>query len=164
MDFSEKISTILKTNTLQLVTKEDLAEYCGFHRDTIRKAIDRKSELKDKYLRIFQDKLRINPQWWDTGKGDIYVSKPTQDLKPNGNKEKMAPEEIYRNLVESNSEYRLIPKIILDQYEIIPKRELEERAEIVRIAIAAKNDVIAELKKEISDLRAKEVAMPAKQT
>lgn len=81
MDFSEKISIILKTNKLQLVTKEDLSEYCGFHRDTIRKAIDRKTGLKEKYLRIFQDKLGINPDWWDAGKGDIYVSKPTQEVK-----------------------------------------------------------------------------------
>jgi hypothetical protein len=69
MDFSEKISKILKTNKLQIVTKEDLSEYCGFHRDTIRKAIERGSELKDSYLRIFQDKLSINPEWWETGKG-----------------------------------------------------------------------------------------------
>lgn len=97
-------------------------------------------------------------------KKDLFDENPTSDWNANNNKEKMNAEEIYRNLVESNSEYRLIPKIILDQYEIIPKRELEERAEIVRVALAAKNDVIAELKKEISDLRAaKQVHVPAQQ-
>lgn len=83
MDFSEKISTILKTNKLQLVTREELSEFCGFHRDTIRKAIDRKSELKEKSLRIFLDKLRINPDWWETGNGEIYLGNPTSDGKNN---------------------------------------------------------------------------------
>lgn len=110
------------------------------------------SDKLDKFLTYYN----INRGWWKTGEGQIILT----SVDKNG---KINPEEVYRNLVESNTEYRLIPKIILDQYEIIPKRELEERAEIVRIALAAKNDVIAELKKEISDLRAKEVAMPAKQ-
>jgi hypothetical protein len=74
MEFPEKISIILKTNKLGLKTREDLAEFCGFNRDTIRKAIDRGSELSERNSRTLQDKLRVNPEWWETGSGEIYLT------------------------------------------------------------------------------------------
>lgn len=153
MDFSEKISTILKTNTLQLVTKEDLAEYCGFHRDTIRKAIDRKSELKDKYLRIFQDKLRINPQWWDTGKGDIYLRNVTDDDKPDDNQEKMYNHsDVYRTIVEGHTEYLLVPREVLKETQLVSteqiKRTWEELAEKNK-ELAAKNQELERKNKQL---------------
>lgn len=129
MDFNEKISIILKTNTLQLVTKEDLAEYCGFHRDTIRKAIDRKTELKDRYLRIFQDKLGINPDWWDTGKGDIYLSKHTQETKAGDSKEISSPDpdEVMRQIISGKGAYILINRdLILEKYRLVSVEQYEE--------------------------------------
>lgn len=118
---------ILKTNRLHLVTKEELSEYCGFHRDTIRKAIERGSELKDKNLRIFQDKLEINPEWWDTGKGDIYVSKHTYAEKAGDNKLNGhgARETFYTDLIENNVEYSLLPRAVLKDYKIVPDKIID---------------------------------------
>jgi len=77
MDFSEKILKILETNKLGIATAEALSEFCGFNRDTIRKAIDRGSQLNRANTRILLDKMRINPEWWESGKGEIYLQKGT---------------------------------------------------------------------------------------
>jgi hypothetical protein len=98
MEFSEKISTILKTNTLGIKTKEDLAEFCGFNRDTIRKAIDRGSELSPRNSRTLQDKLRVNPEWWETGKGDIFL---TSVPEPAINEKEKDPYELIRILTRN---------------------------------------------------------------
>lgn len=106
-------------------------------------------------LEKFLTYYRVSREWWKTGEGEPIL---TSVDKASDNKEK-PPESIYRDLVESNSEYRLVPKIILDNYEIIPKRELEERAAIVREALDAKNYAIAQLEKEIASLRSREVTV-----
>jgi hypothetical protein len=146
MDFSEKISIILRTNKLQLVTKEDLSEYCGFHRDTIRKAIDRGTGLKDKYLRIFQDKLGISPDWWDTGKGDIYVSKHTQDEKAGDNKQNdQFNESVYRTIIEGHTEYLLVPRSVLNETQLVSTEQIKRTWD----ELAEKNKEIAEKNKEL---------------
>jgi transcriptional regulator with XRE-family HTH domain len=54
--------------------------------------------------------------------------------------------EVYTNLVESNSDYRLVPKTILDgEYRIVPKSELDTWKEVLK----SKNDLISRLEKEI---------------
>jgi hypothetical protein len=98
MDFSEKISIILKTNTLAIRTKEDLAEHCGFNRDTIRKAIIRGGELSERNSRTLQDKLRVNPEWWETGNGEIYL---TPVPEPAINEKEKDPYELIRILTRN---------------------------------------------------------------
>lgn len=146
MDFSEKISTILKTNKLQLVTKEELSEFCGFNRDTIRKAIERGTELGERYTRIFMDKLHINPVWWDTGKGDIYLGNPTQEQKIIDNKEKAEfNESVYRTIVEGNTEYVLIPRSVLNEVQLISTAQLEKDKRIMEIVLQQNEKLIAKL-------------------
>lgn len=88
MNFKEKISIILKLNKLGIATIEDLSEKAGFHRDTIRKAIERGSELNPGNTRIFQDKYEINRDWWDTGKGDVFSNKVASEPTESPDKEK----------------------------------------------------------------------------
>jgi transcriptional regulator with XRE-family HTH domain len=47
------------------------------------------------------------------------------------------PEEVYRKLVEGNSEYRLIPKKLLDDYDILPKTEMESRSKVLDVVTSA---------------------------
>lgn len=170
MDFEGKISTILKTNKLQLVTREDLSEFCGFNKDTIRKAIERGSELGERYTRILQDKLSINTDWWDTGKGDIYLQNHAQMPKPTDNNENPSPDEVWSQ-VEKSEKYTVVPTIILTEYEILSKNEIESRKNLQeeliasqRMVIASKNDVITELRKEIDLLKSGNVIIPSQQT
>lgn len=161
MTFKEKIDKILRVNKLNINSPSGLEQAVKASVGAINKYYAKDEEPGEGTIKKILDLPGLNKEWWETGEGEVFI---TPVKKPSDNKEKMNPEEVYRNLVESNTEYRLIPKIILDQYEIIPKRELEERAEIVRVALAAKNDVIAELKKEISELRAsRQVHVPAQQ-
>lgn len=153
MDFEEKIYNVLKYNKLGIATKEDLAEFCGFHRDTIRKAIERKSELKDKYLRIFQDKLSINPEWWDRGKGDVFLKNGTDMQKPTSNKE-ILNGDVYRKVLEALDEkYRYVS---LEQYEK-DRLELENRKLEIqnhKLEIEKNEAELIRLHKQISDLTA----------
>lgn len=87
------------------------------------------------------------------------------------------PEEVYRNIIESNSAYKLVPNIILDKYEILSNRELQSRERLLEKLlkqseesntaknelIATKNLLIASLEKEVSELRTK-IIQPSQQT
>jgi len=107
------------------------------------------------------ESIKLLSKALDVPINELTGENPTSVDKPSDNNGKAAaPEEVYRNLVESNSEYRLVPKVIFDNYEIVPKSELREKAEIVKIALKAKDDVINQLNKEIAELRAAK-AVPA---
>lgn len=74
-----------------------------------------------------------------------------------------APESVYRDLIEKNTEYRLIPKTILDEeYRIILKSEIELKEQMLKNLLDAKNDLIEQLKQEISELRLAQRAVTAK--
>lgn len=70
---------------------------------------------------------------------------------------------VYRDLVEANTEYRLVPKKILDDYDMLPKKELENRNKMMEIVTQAMDEakdaliekyeiVIAGLKQRIERL------------
>lgn len=86
---------------------------------------------------------------------ELVNEKPTLVQESTVNTENESKEEVYRKLVEANTAYRLVPKTILDEeYRIILKSELEEKAQMWRETLAAKNNLIDQLHKEIADLRA----------
>lgn len=60
----------------------------------------------------------------------------TSATKPDNNEmSNLSRDEVYRDLVESNSEYRLVPKIILDKYEILSNREIKSKEDILKICL-----------------------------
>lgn len=147
MTFAEKISIILNTNKLGIATKEDLAAFAGFSRDTIRKAVDRSGELNPGNTRIFLDKLGINRGWWETGKGPVFNEKHTsvQDEPAVTGKPDMERWEAdaFKKIIQGGAEYVLVPRHAFDgnhrftsveQIEIQAKelehksREVERRA------------------------------------
>lgn len=103
-------------------------------------------------------KYRIKSSWWDkdwkTGTLDMFEENPTSVDKTGDNNGKSVPEEVYRDLVESNSEYRLVPKVIMDDYHIVPKSHEDITNKRVQEIIDAKNDLIKELRDEIAELKA----------
>lgn len=133
------------------------------------KKTDWTSATLDKFLNYY----RINREWWKTGEGDIILTPVPESTS---SKEK-TPEEIYRDLVECRTDYRLVPKIILnEEYRIVLKSEIDSRDKILEIALSkseqlnatmqvvidAKNLLIAEYEKTISELRAKVAAVSVK--
>lgn len=63
-------------------------------------------------------------------------------------------EDIYRDLVEANTEYRLVPKTVLDgEYRMMLKSEIDSKEKMLWQVIESKNYAIAQLEREISELR-----------
>ena len=66
------------------------------------------------------------------------------------------PESIYRDLVEANTDYRLVPKTILDEeYRILLKSEIDRMDRMVMRALDAKDDLIKEKDETIKELKEK---------
>jgi hypothetical protein len=124
------------------------------------KHLDISKPLVEKFLRHHS----INPEWWESGKGEIFIKKHTPAIKSTGNTE-MDKEDLYRDLVEGSSDYSLVPKTVLNgEYRMMLISELEDRRASWKEALDSKNQLIAQLKEEIKELRAvKRPAQHAKQ-
>lgn len=76
MSFEQKIDKILKANALGINYPSALEEYLGLGTGTITKPLGNgKSPGKGTIKKIIE-KLRINPDWWETGKGEMYLQPP----------------------------------------------------------------------------------------
>lgn len=88
------------------------------------------------------------------------VSRGTTENEPN----RRDFESWARDLIEKNTEYRLIPKTILDEeYRIILKSEIELKEQMLKNLLDSKNELISALKQEIAELRSAQRVVPAKQ-
>lgn len=99
MTFKEKIHTILKTNKLGLTSVEDIAGKTGIKVGTIYKAMGPQDGMGLKLTRKLLDGIGIETQWWESGKGDIYITSVPDE--PPLNKKDPASEEnriLIRNL------------------------------------------------------------------
>lgn len=81
MTFKDKIYKILKTNDLNLGSVEDIALKTGVKAGTLYKAMGDQDGMGLKNTRILLDKIGINSEWWDTGKGEVFIKKPTPEIK-----------------------------------------------------------------------------------
>lgn len=84
MTFSAKISKILEANTLNISTVAALEDYLTVGRSAIgahcAKNASPGSAPGLKTQKRIIEALRINKIWWDTGKGDIFLSKENDIL------------------------------------------------------------------------------------
>jgi hypothetical protein len=86
------------------------------------KQLDKSKPLVERFL----NHHKINPEWWETGRGEVFL---TSVPKPTGNKEKDV-EEIYRNIVEGNTEYILIPRSVLqEKYRLVALEQFQKDKE-----------------------------------
>lgn len=86
MNFKEKIDKLLSISGKKFNSVYDLEVKSGVGMGTLRKAYDENREPSKRTIWKFLEALSINTEWWETGKGDIYLQKGTQDKEPAINK------------------------------------------------------------------------------
>jgi hypothetical protein len=154
MDFKSKIDIILHALMIKLWRLAEESELGT----TLEKAYSENREMRPANTQKFLQKIGISPEWWEKTEGGME-GMFTKDFKitrfGDFDREKPKnPEEIYKDLVEANTEYRIIPKTVLDgEYRMILKSEIESKEKMLWQVIDAKNYTIAQLEKEISELR-----------
>lgn len=159
LSFSRKIDIILKLKELNI---KDIEKSLGVD-GTFYKAYNENREPREKLVLEFLRKFHVKESWWKSPVGDqygdVFEKNGTYVETRSDNREKTA-DEIYRDLVESNTEYRLVPKSVLnEEYRIMLKSAIDTmddmRAEIIasqKVVIEAKNETIQQLKREIASL------------
>lgn len=73
MKFSDKITKILKTNTLGISSPSGLEEFIGAGKGAITTPMKENDSPGFKTQKKIIEKLRINQDWWDTGTGNVYL-------------------------------------------------------------------------------------------
>lgn len=176
MTFKDRIDRLLEIKKLDRLSINKIEKALNVD-GTIYKGIKDpdyipSSELVSEIIRIYN----LKRSWWDNplsnNPDDIYVENHTPEDKPGDNGENEVTHEL-RRLIEKNDKYSLVPNLILTQYEIQSKAEILRNEEVLKKALAfaeqtsatkdiviqAKNDLIAELKKEIAELRMQKPVM-----
>lgn len=109
MDFRQKIDNILAAREISSVSK--LAKESGLG-NTLEKAYQKNTELGPSTKQKFLHNMGISSNWWETGEGAIFITQ--------GHKMGEVKETFYRDLIENNPEYSLLPKAVLKDYKIVP--------------------------------------------
>lgn len=159
MTFKEKIDNLLRVSGKKFNSVYDLEQKSGVGMGTLRKAYDENREPSKRTIWKFLESLGINPEWWESGNGNIYLENGTDMQKFGENKEKPA-DEIARWL--EDTDYTLVPKSIID----VLRKDIDANEKKFLAIIDSKNDFIEDLKNQIADLRAGRVVIipPAQKT
>lgn len=115
-------------------------------------------------VKIFLNKSGINPDWWETGEGKVFIaaSEGNHTGVENNGKNLEIPlgvnldEESKRLLRIANNtvEYAFIPKTILEgEYRIELKSQLDERKIALTETLDAYKKLVKKLEEEVADLR-----------
>lgn len=123
MTFKEKIDNILSANNLGIDSPSGLEEKLGIGQGSISKSYYNKKEDESPgraTIKKIIEGMGINRKWWDTGEGDIFLTS-TGLVKSSGE----VKETFYKNLIEGNEEYSLIPRAVLKDYKIVPDKIID---------------------------------------
>lgn len=178
MSFREKIDNILKYNKLGINTVYGLEAFVKASPGAISKPLNKGEEPGPGTVKKIREGLPgLNQEWYDTGKGDVFVSNVTYAQKAGDNNLNGhgARETFYTDLIENNVEYSLLPRAVLKDYKIVPdkiidviiasneneKKALKESMETAKEAlikdyerlIEGLENKVARLEKENEDLR-----------
>lgn len=135
--------------------------------------IDKSNAVVEKFLRHYG----IREEWWKTGEGEIFITRAEKGSDNKGNPlgEQARTLKLLQDALSEGSDYRVIPKTILDgEYRIFPKSEMEQRARELEAQLKqqedirrerietldAKNKLIKKLEEEIAELRASKSVAP----
>jgi hypothetical protein len=124
-DFKSKIDQILAETGFSMNAINSKA---GFGQGTLRAAYEANRELSPDKMEKMVKNIHINPDWWNTGKGDILLQKHHLSVvreDKNVYPEKSAKETFYKDLIESNADYSLIPRAVLQDYKIVPDKIID---------------------------------------
>lgn len=128
MSFREKIDNILKYNKLGINSPYGLEVYVKASPGAISKPLNKGEEPGLGTIKKIREGLPgLNQGWWDTGKGDVFVSNITYDDKASNNKlNGMNPREtFYEELMEKNKDYFVAPRSIFTDYKIVPDKIID---------------------------------------
>lgn len=130
MSFREKIDNILKYNKLHINSVYALEAFVKASPGSISKYLNKGEEPGLGTIKKIREGLPgLNQHWWDTGKGDIFVSNVTYEEKAGDNTKNLdhSIDEVLQHLMEGNSQYILINKeLILEKYRLVSVEKMEE--------------------------------------
>lgn len=160
---SNNIKIRARINALEQKLKRagnTLGKEAGLGNGTVDGWSDNQIEKSNAVVEKFLTHHRIRLTWWKTGEGEIFN---TDVPNTTSNTENLSEEAMYRNLVEANTDYRLVPKTVLDgEYRMMLKSEIELKEKMLFEVINAKNSVITQLEREITELRSGQRVMHPK--
>jgi hypothetical protein len=126
MTFKEKIDKILTIKGIKLYK---LAEMSGLG-NTLEKAYEKDREMRTSTTERFIQKMGINSVWWEQQKGEVFSKNGTEVKESTDNSIMEDPEEVYRKLVEGNTEYVLIPRSVLqEKYRLVSLEQFQKDKE-----------------------------------
>lgn len=161
MTFREKIDKVLIIKGIKLYK---LAEISGLG-NTLEKAYEENRPMRDSTTDKFLQNLGIRKEWWEDEKGEVFEENSTAAIKSTGSKEKRSAEDTYRDWLESKTDYLLVPKTVLSgEYRMMLNSEIESKEKMLWQVIEAKNYAIAQLEREIAELRSGQRIMHPQKT
>lgn len=98
MTFKEKIDNILRISNKKFTSVYDLELKSGVGMGTLRKAYDENREPSKRTIWKLLESIGVNPEWWETGKGDIFL---TPVPEPAINEKEKDPYELIRILTRN---------------------------------------------------------------
>jgi hypothetical protein len=153
MTFKQKIDKILEIKQIKLWKLAEESELGT----TLEKAYNENREMRESTVGKLLQKVGINGEWWNSGKGDILIKQPmTQPGSPDERGQL-----ILQSIIDHADEYRWIPKQAFDgDYRLMLKSEIENmRAAMDKLIVAHERTLDlqekqnARLEKENDELR-----------
>jgi hypothetical protein len=130
MSFKEKIDKILSDNHLQIDSVTALEDYVEAGRSSINNFYKENKEPGRKTLKKIKSLPGLNLEWYETGKGQVFLKNGTGVKESTDNSIMEDPEEVYRKLVEGNTEYVLIPRSVLqEKYRLVSLEQFQKDKE-----------------------------------
>jgi DNA-binding XRE family transcriptional regulator len=129
------------------MSQEDIADKIGASRQTIniwekREEIELTPDQAGKLTKVLKVSI-------DDLTSDQTPEKPVMKDKPSqydaGN--------MYRQFFEEQTDYLVIPRVMFEDYEIVPKAEQEAKRQMFLASIEQHQDYVNMLKKNLEDLR-----------
>ena len=160
MEFRKKIDKVLSLKGIKLYK---LAEISGLG-NTLEKAYQENREMKRSTTERLMYNLGIIPESWHAADGPAFKAaleeKHTHEQNQPAITEKALgenPEEIYRRLVEGDTEYVLIPRAIFeDKYKLVAIEKIEQDKLVLEWLLRENEKYAAKLRE--SQVAAVEVA------
>lgn len=129
MTFCEKIRNILKDNEFKINSASKLEDFVDLGRSSISAHYSKKGPCPDTepgmaVQNAIKEKLRINKEWWDTGKGDIYQGKSSSNEPV-----KIMPLDLWTRLERNFNNFEKNSEL----FERVLEKEGKEKAALLEI-------------------------------
>lgn len=122
MTFKEKIDKILTYNKLGINSVSALEDKIEAGRGAINEFYNENREPGRKTLKKIKSFPGLNENWYDTGKGEIFIEKSTSVEKQKTSQENREP--IYQTIIEGYTEYVLVPRTVLDKTQLVSSDQI----------------------------------------